>query len=681
MTRQEIGTMWNRDTRNSLNANYIELYDIQNRAITEATAAVIKDSKLIWQEPVDVYEDLTTTYPNAVTGYTVMARQSSADYPVDANDKRAAGTIWRFNEGVWNAIQDIDPVAFNELDNRLTLDLEKKAKKIKKRALVHYNIPNTLNKLYAGDPTTIVFGGNSLTDGSGASWATLDYVSLFEAKIKNKFPMSNPTIINEAVGGSTSTHLKTNWDTLIPPNSPDLIVIAHDTNDVGISETEKELNYKFFIEQAEILGAELLFVTDATASHLPAPYGNDPDPDIELREQVHEKTREIAKEYDIGLIDHAVSWHRWLSDRKLTTDSTLLHYDHIHPNDLGHRLFLSEIMLPFSATTDEARELDRRYGGKNYNLFGKATFRDLEHKLSNVQGWGIFDLNHQLVDFGGLWWFKQYRDKNFKKAELWGTRAVTGDEPYENNYVDDKHIIPLDKDYIEPEFKDAKRVWFALDGSSATPTVFRVLVDGIETMRFDVSSASKQPVEVSFNTSNLKYFTKGTHTVRIERVGDIPASQKVTFHGFLVQYYGENEGEIFSNPGPFDSQQITTTYATYDTAIPSRQKATNIGFVTPFGYANSDSGFVQLLQGQPNVTKIDFYGDTLTVGFKAITSDNYVMIYVDGVLKATENVKGASVSDVTYQYTGLGARKHKLEVVALNAQVNINRVRFSDTLV
>jgi len=550
----------------------------------------------------------------------------------------------------------------------------------KKYRLVNYNINSTLKRLYRGEATGILVTGDSLAFGSGASRGELDWSSLVETAVRDKFKQSFITWTNTAIGGTNSTYLRENWTTMVGVYSPSLIIISHGTNDTALTYEQRRTNFKFFVDQAAAMGSELLFVTNSTVRFTPSPYGNTPDADVALRETIAEQTREFAREFKVGLCDANQSWRRWLSDHSVTTDSTLLHYDHIHPNDLGHRIIAYEVLNAFTATTDNVRELDRRYGGKGYDLYGNLTFRDLAHVQSNRNGWGYFDMQNQLVDWGGMWSIKDYYNQPFKTARLWGTRAVTGSEPYENNGVDDMHIIPVDKDYIELEVRDVRRVWFALEGSSATATSFRVLVDGVDTMTFDVSNTTKQPREVLF-TAATKYFTKGTHKVRIERVGSLPASQYALFRGFLVQYYAPGEPEIFESPG-VDHQSVTptVTYTTYDTVVDTRQKAANIGLVAPFGYAAFDGGFVQLAVNRPAVLIGEFHGDTLTLGLIGSTNDNYVMVYIDGILKATENVKDPSFAQLTYQYSGLGQTKHKFEVVSLGAQINLARVRFSDTL-
>lgn len=109
MARREIGTRWDRENRNNINENFKELYNVQNRAIEEATQAVIDSAKLIWLEPVNTFADIATTYPNPEIGHTVFVRDT--------------GKVYRFYDGDWMEIQQIDAGPVNEVDTRLSEEI------------------------------------------------------------------------------------------------------------------------------------------------------------------------------------------------------------------------------------------------------------------------------------------------------------------------------------------------------------------------------------------------------------------------------------------------------------------------------------------------------------------------------------------------------------------------------
>jgi len=116
MARREIGTRWDRENRNNINENFKELYDVQNRAIEEATKSIIDSAKLIWLEPVDTFADIPTTYPNPEIGHTVFVRDT--------------GKVYRFYNGSWMEIQQIDAGPVNEIDTRLSAEIDENKQEI-----------------------------------------------------------------------------------------------------------------------------------------------------------------------------------------------------------------------------------------------------------------------------------------------------------------------------------------------------------------------------------------------------------------------------------------------------------------------------------------------------------------------------------------------------------------------
>ncbi|WP_373894470.1 hypothetical protein [Virgibacillus sp. CBA3643] len=93
MARKEIGTGWNREQRNAINDNFKELYG--------------DSSVLDWREPVDYYNDL----PNETTdGETRMVRDT--------------GKVYRYSEGSWGEIQELNANPINEVDSRLNAKID-----------------------------------------------------------------------------------------------------------------------------------------------------------------------------------------------------------------------------------------------------------------------------------------------------------------------------------------------------------------------------------------------------------------------------------------------------------------------------------------------------------------------------------------------------------------------------
>ena len=111
MARKEIGTKWDRVNRNNMNDNFKELYDATRNFVEEISEEVvdkvIDGSKLVWKEPVDSQSDLPSS---ASEGDTRMARDT--------------GKVYRFDGSEWKEIQQIDSSPINEVDDRLSSQLE-----------------------------------------------------------------------------------------------------------------------------------------------------------------------------------------------------------------------------------------------------------------------------------------------------------------------------------------------------------------------------------------------------------------------------------------------------------------------------------------------------------------------------------------------------------------------------
>lgn len=99
-----------REERYKINENWTKIESGYNGIVdvvsTQAFEKVVDAAKLDWLAPVDTFADLATTYPNAVEGNASMAKDT--------------GIVYRFDGTQWKPIQQIDATAINEVDTRLT---------------------------------------------------------------------------------------------------------------------------------------------------------------------------------------------------------------------------------------------------------------------------------------------------------------------------------------------------------------------------------------------------------------------------------------------------------------------------------------------------------------------------------------------------------------------------------
>jgi len=110
MKLNRTGSNWTRTERNKINENWDILEGSYNDVAGEITDEVFKEivdsARLDWKLPVDSFGDLPS---EAGVGDTRMVRDT--------------GKVYRFDGNSWNEIQDIDPTAINEVDNRLSKQL------------------------------------------------------------------------------------------------------------------------------------------------------------------------------------------------------------------------------------------------------------------------------------------------------------------------------------------------------------------------------------------------------------------------------------------------------------------------------------------------------------------------------------------------------------------------------
>src|SRR5690625_3806985 len=116
MKLNRTGSNWTRTERNKINENWDILEGSYNDVAGEITDEVFKEivdsARLDWKLPVDSFGDLPS---EAGVGDTRMVRDT--------------GKVYRFDGNSWNEIQDRDPTAINEIDDRLTKQLAEKATK------------------------------------------------------------------------------------------------------------------------------------------------------------------------------------------------------------------------------------------------------------------------------------------------------------------------------------------------------------------------------------------------------------------------------------------------------------------------------------------------------------------------------------------------------------------------
>ncbi|GGJ49585.1 right-handed parallel beta-helix repeat-containing protein [Virgibacillus salexigens] len=125
MGKKEINTLWDRESRNNINHNFEELYTKLNSIVgtisEEAVQQIIDSAKINWLAPVATKSELPST---ANIGDAVMVSENGA----------GVAEVYRYNGSDWELIQEFDPTAINELDDRLQSEINLIKDSLKEKA-------------------------------------------------------------------------------------------------------------------------------------------------------------------------------------------------------------------------------------------------------------------------------------------------------------------------------------------------------------------------------------------------------------------------------------------------------------------------------------------------------------------------------------------------------------------
>ena len=171
----------------------------------------------------------------------------------------------------------------------------------------------------ANDPFTIVFLGDSLTEGYGLEEAE-SFPSLVGEKLKAD-NLDNVSIINAGISGSTSASGLGRLQWYIR-SQPDLMILALGANDGlrGLSVEEMKSNLSKTIDYAIANDVEVIL----TGMQIPPNYGP------EYTEAFANVFPELAKQYDIPLLPFLL--------QDVAAIPELNQADGIHPNAEGTRI-------------------------------------------------------------------------------------------------------------------------------------------------------------------------------------------------------------------------------------------------------------------------------------------------------------------------------------------------------
>ena len=531
----------------------------------------------------------------------------------------------------------------------------------------NFNIRKTLERLRTGKDTIIVLAGTSIGDGMTASSLENTYAHIVYKKIKERFPNTTLGYQNSSVPSTGSNYLRENWNDNVARHFPHLLIIEKSTNDTSLTDEEIINNYKFFYNEAKKIGCEVLIVGFSNPSWTPAPYGNNSDTFYDNRKkEIVELTRNIADNYGWGFVDVELALDSYMTEQGKTRGSTLLNKDHIHLNDLGHKIVASEILRPFLSEIPSF-ELDRRYGGKNFAISEQKTLLDLSNLIDRCNEFASYNINDQQITYGGLWINGKTSLNPTGETRLYGTQVVSGTEDFRGDYESYTwHVKPNTNDFIELEVDNPYMVWLGLTSSTETPVTFNIYVDGVLTDTTEIKKSRNEPIIIYTEQgySTYDFIDKGKHKIRLERIGTIPPTDYVIFNGFLVQYH-----PVYNYVN--EKNQVETL------ELLNRRTAIKNGVICSKNYNNVETGtFVQATKGEPYTISYNCYGTNIIGQFIETLAENILFIFVDDIYRTKINLKGSEgqIREITL-FNGTQQEKHRLVIVSVGAECNLKKLQ------
>ncbi len=198
-------------------------------------------------------------------------------------------------------------------------------------------------------PINIVICGDSISHG-GLN-GEIDYDTVYHNRLRlmiNRRWQNVPVnVINTAVGGRCADHALRNFERLVTPHSPDLVIICFGLNDVNAPTETWRANLGGLFDKCAEHGFECVFMTPNmlntyVAQGTPQQYWNYAHTTADMQnngrmDACMEEARKVAKEKGVEVCDCYAAWKALQAEG---VDTTLLLANLInHPTREMHKLF------------------------------------------------------------------------------------------------------------------------------------------------------------------------------------------------------------------------------------------------------------------------------------------------------------------------------------------------------
>lgn len=219
---------------------------------------------------------------------------------------------------------------------------------VQSKSLAQLDAPvaRVAKRLDAHEPVTIVAVGSSSTGGSGASSPAFAYPSRLERELRQRFPESPITVINQGVNGEDTASMMARMEAVLAP-SPDLVIWQLGTNtllrDGNIPETGTLLQAG--INRIKKTGADVLLIDPQFA------------PRVNAKPAVSEMVgliAYVAKQTHVPVFRRYVAMRHWHEDQAIAFDRFIT-ADGLHMNDWGYSCLARLLADNITATVARSR--------------------------------------------------------------------------------------------------------------------------------------------------------------------------------------------------------------------------------------------------------------------------------------------------------------------------------------
>ena len=165
------------------------------------------------------------------------------------------------------------------------------------------------------------------------------YPHLLHKKLKEKYPYAIINIIVSAKGGDTTVDGMKSYVEGVLQYTPDLITFDYALTDRFLSLEHTRVNLQSMIKLAQKLGIKVLLLTPT-----PDLLVDMKDPEDFLNQHI-EQIRQIAREFNVGLVDSYAAFQRYAEQGGKIKD--VLSNGRNHPNRKGHEIVTQELIKWF----------------------------------------------------------------------------------------------------------------------------------------------------------------------------------------------------------------------------------------------------------------------------------------------------------------------------------------------